>query len=191
MNEVTILKCDELADVTNQLGEAYSSWKRAEREKNELRDAFFCLIDQQLKNEVPSQIIAEFPTEDEEEALRQAQRRYVRHRIISTRPIEGGYQVILEEDPEYRPFSYVNKTSGRVFQRIISEGSPVLDDEALKEENPELWEAITEEIITRELKPLTDLTPEQIEELEPYISMPKPQARLAAPRVAKNEELDE
>lgn len=181
----------DLNDITSKLGESYDIWKDGEKAKNKLRDTFFNTVNRELSEQVAPQIVAEFPTEDEEDALRRAQRQYVRHRVISTSKVEGGYQVVLEEDPELRPFSYLNKTDGRVYQRIVSEGSPVLDDDALKDENPELWEAITEEVTERKLKPLENLSPEQIEELSPYISLPKPQVRLAAPRKAKPEELDD
>jgi hypothetical protein len=181
---------DDLRNLTRELGTHYDQWKESEKRKNHLRDEFFHQINEELKQEVPPQIVVEFPTDDEEAALRQAQRQYIRHRVVSTAPVEGGFQVILEEDAELRPFTYINEADGRVYQRIISEGSPTLDDDSLQEENPALWEAITEEVTERKLRPLEQLTPEQLEQLQPYISMPKPQVRLAAPRKAKDEELD-
>lgn len=182
---------DELAETTSRLGRVYDEWKQAEKFKDEYREEFFRQVSEKLKEEVAPQIIAEFPTEDEEEALRMAQRQYVRHRVVSSAPMEGGYQVVLEEDAELRPFTFLNKEDGQVYQRIVSEGSPSLDDEALAEEQPELWEAITNEVTTRELKPLEELTPEQVAELQKYITMPKPQMRLGKPRRAKPEELDD
>lgn len=181
---------DELNDLTRRLGISYSEWKAGESDKNRLRDEFFSQVNRELKDEVPPQLVIEIPVNDEETALRQIQRQYIRHRVISTAPVEGGYQVILEEDPELRPFTYVNPSDGKVYQRIVSEGSPILDDDSIRDENPALWEAITEEVTERKLKPLENLTPEQLEELQPYISMPKPQVRLGAPRNAKPEELD-
>src|SRR5438105_636461 len=150
-------------DSVTNLGKKYSEWKHAERAKNELRDEFFRQINDHLKDEVAPQLVVEFPTDDEEEALRQAQRQYVRYRIVATSKVDQGYQVILEEDPECRPFTYINPADGKVYQRIVSEGSPSLDDEELKQEKPELWQAITREVTTRELKPLDQLTPEQLE----------------------------
>lgn len=181
---------DKFINITENLGNTYRTWKQSGKLKDDLRDKFFSQINEELKEEVPPQLVVEFPTDDEEAALRQAQRQYIRHRIVSTAPVEGGYQVILEEDPEYRAFTYINPADGQVYQRIISEGSPSLDDDTLREENPELWEAITEEVTERKLKPLDNLTAEQLAGLQPYITMPKPQVRLAAPRKAKPEELD-
>lgn len=181
---------EELRNLTRELGISYDQWKEQERLKNHFRDQFFQQINDELKQEIPPQLVVEFPTNDEESALRQAQRQYIRHRVVSTAPVEGGYQVILEEDAELRPFTYINEADGRVYQRIISEGSPTLDDDSLKEEDPALWESITQEVTERKLKPLEQLSPEQLEQLQPYISMPKPQVRLAAPRKAKPEELD-
>jgi hypothetical protein len=181
---------EELSDLTRRLGENYDRAKEYERAKNRLREEFFARVTDELSEEVAPQIVTEYETDDEEQALRQAQRQYVRHSVVATKRTESGYQVILQEDPGLRPFQYVNPADGRVYQRIVSEGSPVLDDEAIREEKPELWEAITHEVTKRELKPLENLTPEQIADLEPYIALPKPQVRLAAPRKAKPEELD-
>jgi hypothetical protein len=180
---------EELNDVTRRLGENYDLYKEYEKAKNRLRDQFFERVTEELAEEVPPQIIAEYEG-DEEQALRQAQRQYVRHKVISTEKTKGGYKVILEEDPAFRPFEYVNPSDGRVYRRSVVAGSPSLDDDALQEENPELWHSITEVVVKRELKPLEDLTPEQVAELQPYITMPEPQVKLTAPRRATQEELD-
>lgn len=181
---------EELNDLTRRLGENYDRYKEYERAKNGLRDQFFDKVTEELSDEIAPQIVAEYETDDEEQALRQAQRQYVRHSVVGTARTESGYQVVLQEDPALRPFEYVNPSDGRVYRRIISEGSPILDDEAIQDEKPELWDAITEEVTERRLKPLENLTPEQVAELQPYITMPKPQVKLAAPRKAKPEELD-
>jgi len=54
------------------------------------------------------------------------------------------YTFILEENPEFKPFTYVNKETKRVWTKQVVETAPSLDDEWLQEEDPELWKEITE-----------------------------------------------
>lgn len=176
---------------TRQLGEAYHRWKEAEKSKNVAKEKFFRAVTEELEQEIPPQVIERVEAANDEEALRIAQRRFIRHRVVDVARINDyEYGIILEEDASLRPYSYVNPDDGFVYKRIISEGTPTLDDEALRDERPELWEAITEEVVERKLKPLDDLTPEQADALRPYIAMPKPQVKLGAPRKATPEELD-
>jgi hypothetical protein len=178
-------------DITRQLGEAYRAWKHAERVKNELRDAFFKAATEELEQEVPPQVVERVEADSEESALRVAQRRFVRHRCVDVaRVSDTEYNVTLEEDASIRPFTYINPGDEYVYSRQVVEGSPILDDDGVREEHPELWEEITEEVVERRMKPMSELTPEQAEALRPYIAMPKPHVKLGAPRPAKPEELD-
>jgi hypothetical protein len=179
-----------LDDATSKLGEAYRSWKRLEKEKDAAKREFFELATTELGSELPEQSVEHVEAETEEEALRIAQRLFHRHLVKDVREDEEGWHVILEEDPELREFTYINRSDGYVYKRSISEGAPSLDDQGLAQEQPELWEAITHEITRRELRPLEDLTPEQVQALRPYLTMPRPQPRLIAPRKAKPEEMD-
>lgn len=181
----------DMSQVTKKLGQSYRQWKESEKEKNRLRDEFFRVATEACQEETPAQVVEQVEAQDEEECLRSAQRRFPRHKVLDVREVsEGQWNVILEENPELKEFSYVNEEDGQVYQRIISEGAPSLDDEGLKEEQPGLWEAITQEVTRRELRPLEELTPEQQAALRPYLTMPKPQTRLGAPRRAKPEELE-
>ena len=181
-----------LDEVTGELGSVYETWKRAEKVKDMLKRHFFDAINEELKDEVPKQVVQQVEAADEEEALRIAQRMYPRFTTVTVREDSDGiWNVVLEENPELREFSYLNKADGKVYQRIIAEGSPSLDDEGLAEEQPELWDSITTEVTTRVLRPLEELTAEQVAAIQPYITMPKPQTRLGAPRKAKEEELED
>lgn len=178
-------------DETRDLGEAYRRWKDAEKAKNVARDKFFHAITEELEQEIPPQVVERIEASDDEQALRIAQRRFVRHRVVDVaRVSDTEYDIILEEDAATRPYTYINRDDGFVYRRIISEGSPILDDEALRDERPDLWEAITEEVVERKLRPLDELSPEEQSALKPYIAMPKPQVKLGPPRKATPEELD-
>lgn len=183
----------DLERITTGLGENYKAWKLAEKTKDRAKREFFNAVNEKLSEEISQQVIEKVEASDMEEALRVGQRRFPRFRVVDCQQPEGDdyWHLILEENPELKEFSYLNRSDGQVYQRIIAEGSPILDDEGLAEEQPELWEAITTEVTTREVRPIEDLTPEQVAALQPYITMPPPQTRLGAPRKAKEEELEE
>lgn len=52
--------------------------------------------------------------------------------------------LILEEDPTMLKFTFVNPVNKQVYSRTRVEGGPGLDDDALRAEQPDLWERITE-----------------------------------------------
>lgn len=181
-----------LDETTKELGKAHSGWKENEREKNKLRDKFFSEVTERLSEDVPARSVQKVEAKDIEDALRISQRRFTRHRIVDcVETGEGEYGVVLEEDPQYKSFTYINKIDGKVYTRIIAEGTPYLDDDALRTDNPELWERISVEKTQRVLKPLESLEADDLANIQPYIVTPKPTVRLGNPRVAKSEELDE
>lgn len=183
----------DLGDITEALGESYDEWKSWEKRKNIRKDEFFAAATEELKDEVLSQRVETIDAGGEEQALRIAQRRYYNENITDIRRIEGEdrWQVVIEEDPALRPFTYINKHDGRVYSRQLVTGTPLLDDESIREEDPELWEQITEEVTERKMKSLDDMTDEELAAIQPYIYAPKPSVKLGPPRKAKPEELDE
>lgn len=97
--------------------------------------------------------------------------------------------VLLKEDPKYKPFSFVDKENKLVWTKQIAGTSATLDDEQLRAENPELWERISKP--TRVMKSLEDLDPDTLAEVQPYIYPGPLQIKLAAPKKAKPEDLDD
>lgn len=181
---------EKIDEVTARLGAAHNQWKEGEKAKNKAKEEFFQLATDKLKEELQDQRIEKVEARDEEEALRIAQRRFHRHNIVDVRTDGGIWEIVIEEDPNLKPFSHVNREDGNVYARSISEGSPLLDDDAIREENPELWEKISHDVIRREMKSLEDLSDEEIVEIQPYLYQPRPTVRLNSPRKAKPEELD-
>lgn len=181
----------DLDKAAENLAQRYREWKEAERAKNLARDEFFRAASEKLAQEPVQPVVERVDADGEEEALRIAQRRFVRHRVVGVADVGSGeWEITLEPDVDLQPYQHVNHDTETVCSRVISEGSPILDDEGMQEERPEIWEAITRTVTRRELKPMEELSPEQQAALEPYITMPKPQVRLGPVRPAKAEELD-
>lgn len=178
-----------LDEITSELGVTYDAWKQGEKEKNKLKERFFAAATEELAQETPAQILEEVHADSAEKASELAAKKFPRFRVLDVlEDGEGRYRVALEELPQFRPFTHINKADGRVYSRQINEGAAILDDERIQEEDPELWKQITEP--QRVIKPLEKLTSEQLVALRPYIYASKPVAKLSAPRQAKPEELE-
>ena len=53
------------------------------------------------------------------------------------------FTYIIEEDPSFKKFVYVNHDDWNVYRRNVSQAGPSLDNERLKDEDPELWKRIS------------------------------------------------
>lgn len=77
-------------------------------------------------------------TPDEIDAY--VKKHYPAWRVVSV----TGHHAIIEENPSLKKFRWVNPITEEVMGRDVVESGPILDDEALQVEDPELWEQITE-----------------------------------------------
>ena len=121
---------------------------------------------------------------------------YPKWRIVSQRLMEEGsvfpeWRLLIEEDPEKKTYSYVNREIEKVFTRTVVEGAPGVDLAKLEEEDPELYERVTflpEPV--RELSPLDKIDDEDKEKLKKYLTPVKITNRMESPRDPKPEELE-
>ena len=180
-----------LNEVTTKLGSSYREWKKSEKDKESYRKDFFDAVtktepdleQKYLKvNALTPQGVEEFVA-----------KKYPRWRVADLRPDseeDHSWEVIIEERPEFKTYSYVNKDDGFVYTKQVSSGSIFVDDERLADENPSLYEQVT--VIPepqRQLRPLEELEPELLAKLAEYMYEGPPKVSLAAPRKAKPEEL--
>lgn len=180
----------DLNEVTENLGRHYSAWKQEEKLKNKFKDEFFDAATEALKKEVPAQIYEKIVAASEADAKALAQKKFPTYKVLDALPEYDGYRVVLEENPELRSFSH-EAPDGMVYQRQVVQGAAMIDDEKIQLEDPELWDAVTYlPEPKRILRPLDQLDPELLAQLEKYIYAAKPTVKLPAPR-KKKEELDE
>lgn len=185
-------KTEGLAETTARLGTEYKTWKSAEKAKNEAKDDFFAQATAAASEDLAQQVV-EFiaPCEAVTQALVEdvTAKKHPGWVLIEWRQapgIDGVIEAIIEEDPAFKPFTFLNEEDGQVYSRQIATGAPLLDDEALQADDPDLWLAITEE--KRVLKPLDTLPDEQLAAVQKYIYFGKPTVKLAAPKKAKKED---
>lgn len=208
-----------LEDITLKLGEADSLKKSSDKDRTKYKDLFFATATAMLSEGPLARKTVEIPKGTEG----------VEDFILSHNPgwslmqvSEDETKAVLEQDPKYLPFQFINPKDGKVYARSVREGSPMLDDDRLKVEDPDLYEEVTdipgisllrdfmdwiggdsddldsvfdfaaeyEDRFPRVLKPLDDLSAQQIEDLKPYIYEGPKTVVLNAPRKAKPEEMD-
>lgn len=178
---------DDLTEITGQLGRYYDDWKESEGAKNSAKEAFFEAATREVPVRSWSEIIE---ADNEEDALRIAQRKFHQHNVTDVVKSGDDWEVFLEEDPSLNPYSFINKEDGRVYSRQVVQGSPMLDDGAVLADDPELWDRITEEIVSRQIRSFDDISDEDLKKIGKYLYLPRPTVKLASPRKAKPEELE-
>jgi hypothetical protein len=213
-----------LESITARLGMDYKAWKEAEGTKNGTKDEFFKAANTAIEPDEKLVVTGDegrgLSKEDAISLLEKRNPGWVVEDIRVAPPGGAGWEAIMIEDVSLKAFTFVNKADGMVYQRQHVAGSPMLDDELIQAENPELWKKITtvpyeawiKEVIyhcnsedvdkefeaflefegapERVLRPLNELEPELLAEIQPYIYYSKPSVKLAAPRKAKPEELE-
>ena len=180
-----------LEDVCTDLGKADVRWKEGSKDREKFRDEFFTLALEEVESETLAQktVSVEAGFEDADAAKAWLAKYYPTWRFVEWAEEldeDGNFVAILEEDPYYQSYSFTNPRDGKVYKRKVTSGSPVLDDERLRERDPELWERITHvPEPQRQLRPETEIDADDLAAMQEYTYMSKPQIQLPAPTKAK------
>jgi len=194
---------ETLFEATTELGEEYRAWKKHEKNKDDAKTCFFQIAvdtmiqnietgDTNLRTLTASVDVGLFG--DENTARQRILQKFPRFEIIEIRNTRGGnYEAVLQEDPFYLSYTYVNLVDEMVYQRRVDDGPTLLDDERLAVENPQLYKRVTYELPwgTRIPIPIDHLKLADQRLIKDYIYTGTPIIKLPAPRKAKAEELDE
>jgi len=132
-----------LTKITNAFERAYNSAEKASQRKVVAQAKFFSAIDQVLEGKVRKQQLVDLEDSgyDGDDPVSFISRQYPGWRLVSVN--DDGLQAVIEEDPKFMKFSFVNKENSRVYQRTNTQAGSSLDNERLREENPELWDQVT------------------------------------------------
>lgn len=170
-----------LRRITAKFGRAYDRSKKFDQRKKDWQTEFFAACTQAVQRErrLPMKSVV---APDEAAALQLNPG----WRVIMDDPLEGTY--LIEKDPDLIPYTYVNPDDGMVYQRGTTESGPSLDDERLKEQNPDLYDEITHTVTV--IKDPSTWTEEQLAAVQDYMIPGTIKARLVPPRKAKPEELE-
>lgn len=201
----------KLDSLVLELGEVYFIRKEADDEQKRYRDEFFEAATEEASEGSLARLVVQVPQDvtSEDEARTYAEQYYPGYLANEVTHKEGGgWSVSIEENPTLTTFEYAVEVDGGVkdakgkshpgyrIVRTSRAGSVVLDDERLREKDPDLWEAITtidnydliadmlyhanvdhEDIhplinsydFPRVLKPIEDLDPKDVEKIKPYM----------------------
>jgi hypothetical protein len=137
---------NDLTNATAELGKTYKLWKSAEKAKDDRKKEFFAAATKAVEGEI-GEMVVDVEAADEAALISFIEKQYPAHEMEDFRPNQektGWYEVILIERPDLKPFTFVNEEDGMVYQRQVTQGSPMLDDERLETENPDLYKRVTE-----------------------------------------------
>lgn len=179
---------NELEEITKELGLAYSRAKEWDKMKGDYRKRFFEIANEQ--HTTLAEKVVNVDAESISEAIDIAQKNYPSWTALSATQVEKGFDVRLKENAQFKPFTFVNPNDGMVYQKQVAAGPVMFDDERFEKDHPTLYHVVTHvPEPKRELRPLEDLSDEQIAIIQDYIYEGKPVVKLAAPRKAKEDEL--
>lgn len=184
----------DLSQITKDLGSAHQSSKELEQELKNCRSKFFEAVNEQiLSSETLARQTITVPEDMEPEA-------YIKHFHPGWRMVDPGSKehmrtqtpYIIEEDPSFKKFVYVNHDDGNVYRRNVSQAGPSLDNERLEEEDPELWKRISMSKVqrVRVLKDMEEISNKDLAAMQEYFVPGPMTVKLDAPRKAKPDELD-
>lgn len=151
------MRDDGLEILTNRLHAWYKKYKRAgeylngeDKKKKDrrtgLKEDFFDVAAERVANVLARKTVVIRDAESSENAEYEAKLLNPRWLVFATNgPVGDGpgiYHILMEEDPYFKPFSYVNR-DGIIFQKTIVDGTPWVDDEKLRRENIDLWRRVS------------------------------------------------
>lgn len=181
--------------VTTRLGKAYRSWKKYEKKKDEQRDDFFTVaIQEKAKATMAQKVVALDPPLPRVEAEAYFEQYHPRWRVEDLATEDGEVvSGLLVERPEFQSYVFVNTRDGFVYQRSVTDGPAMLDDERLKKEKPDLYAKVTYTTPWGEvgLWPLDKISDDLVAQIQKFVYNGAPKVRLLAPRKATEEELAE
>src|ERR1035441_1194177 len=113
--------CKDLNQITKQLGSAHKKKSVAEKELKESRTKFFEAVDEEIiATETLAQQTVEIP-EGVESARVYIKQFYPGWRVVGDDLGEGVTTVLIEEDPAFKKFVYINRDDGNLYRRNVSQ----------------------------------------------------------------------
>jgi hypothetical protein len=132
-------------EIIEDLAPAYKGWKGNEKDKEKYRKEFLAAVTEELETGDLAETVVAINESDEAKAQVLAEKMYPSYRVVEGRPNpdhKDSWEFIIQEDPAYK--DYTIEFDGQIWGRQIVSGSTYLDDEALKEDNFDLWSEVTE-----------------------------------------------
>lgn len=135
----------DLVELTTDLGETHALKKESTAELEQLRKDFFDEATKACAAKALARKTATLELEGLpiEEAQALIYRKNPGWTIVEVQEDEGGFKAILEEDPAFADFVFINPEDKQVYRRQRVDGTMVLDDEMCQGSDPDFWYEIT------------------------------------------------
>ncbi len=135
----------DLIEITSTFGEAYFVVKDTDSIKKDYQKKFFEAATATLEQGTLARKTVVMPkgtVSVQGDWERWVQKYHPGWRFVSW-VNDDGYTMIIEQDPALMKFTFLNPNDNRVYGRTTVDGGQFLDDERLREEDLDLWLAIT------------------------------------------------
>lgn len=133
---------------TRRLGRTYATVNRENKNLDKEKATFKKLATKQVEEDgdlARKTVTQAASSPDEAQAL--VEKKNPRWRVVADAvptDKENVFEFVLEENPEYKPFVWVNDQDRQVYSKSIQAGQVQIDLDRLKENDPDLWEAVSE-----------------------------------------------
>jgi hypothetical protein len=177
----------KLTKATRSFAQKYKTFKAAEKRKNDTKEAFFAALTEHIRTSttLPRKTVrVDVPIEEEIAWLKAHHPGWI---LVASADTDNGRRAVIERDPAYMKHQVV--LDGMVYGRDVAERASSLDEERLQIEDPTLWKAVTRP--ARVMKDPSKWTDEQAVALQQYITPGPLQVKIATPRTAKPEDLQD
>lgn len=135
-----------LIDITFDLGINHEISKASKKDLESSRSEFFDIATKTLEEGSLAKRNITINDNCGESVDLYIEKWYPGWRMVKSKPIDDGFLVQIEEDPSLKKFVFINPSDGRVYQRNAIQGNPYLDDDKIKQRDPDLWERISNPI---------------------------------------------
>jgi hypothetical protein len=138
----------DIEEVTSKVKLSHAAKKEEEKELSEARDEFFAAATERLEQQPRATRTIIVPTSaggkilaSNEEVESYVHKYHPEWKIISIE--DEPFRVLVEEDPAWMKYTYISEDRKTVFQRGITQASDYLDDDSLRQDDPDLWLRVT------------------------------------------------
>jgi hypothetical protein len=175
-----------IESIVEELSDSYHLEKASKKTKDKLRLQFFKEVTESFSEGDLAEDLAVVEASSEGQAKDLIEASYPAYDVVavSEHPdLEGKWEGIIRENPEYKSFSI--EVGEEIWQRQTVVGSPTVDDVRLALEDPELYELVTEVPTERVMKSLKDIDEVALARLQKFVKSGKVSVKLPAPKESK------
>lgn len=179
-----------LKTITLQIAARHKRKNKAEADLKKARKEFFDAAREHWRSQPLAQKLLSYEVKTLNEAHTLAIQEYPAWIVIGSRPYPDeakqiGWEIMIEENPEYKAYEFTHPDLNLVFTKEVRAGSVTIDDERLKEKDPDLYKKVFKRQTQWVPRDFDSLDPDTLAQVQEYIYRDTPTLALPAPKKAK------